>query len=199
MFAHHRECSLSMPGGFENLWGSAAAAALVLFIIYRRFRRTFGRQALRPRRMIVRMVLLSVIAVVLAPAAVRSSANAWALAAALLLGVALAVWGARHTRFESHAGELHYVPHTYAGMVVSALFLGRLLYRLLALPYSAVSSGAAATAAGSPALETLYQSPLTLAVFFILIGYYLSYYGYVLYKSQQLRRAQGGPPTPVID
>lgn len=178
-----------MPPGFENLWGSVAAAALVLFIIYRRFRRTFGRQPLRPRRMIVRTVILSAIAVLLLPAAWRSSASASAMGAAVVLGIALAVWGARHTRFEQHGGELHYIPHTYAGMVVSALFLGRVLYRLLVLPYSAPAASAAG-AAGAPAaaLGALYQNPLTLSVFFVLIGYYVTYYSYVLWKSQQLKR-----------
>ena len=184
-----------MPPGYENLLGSVVAAALVLLIIYRRFRRTFGRQPLRPRRMIVRIILLSVIAVVLLPAAWRSSASALAMGAALLLGVALAVWGARHTRFERHEGELHYVPHTYAGMVVAALFLGRLLYRLLVLPYSPAVSGTAEAAAASPAaaLAALSQSPLTLSVFFVLIGYYVSYYGYVLWKSQHLEPNVGAP------
>jgi hypothetical protein len=41
--------------------GPFLVSALVVFAIYRRFRRSFGRQLLRPRRMTVRIVLLGVV------------------------------------------------------------------------------------------------------------------------------------------
>jgi hypothetical protein len=181
-----------MPPGFDHIWGSVATAALVLFIIYRRFRRSFGRQGLRPRSMIARMTILSVIGLLLLPAALHSGAGALAIGAGLALGVGLGVWGAQHTRFEWHEGKLHYVPHTYAGMVVSALFLGRLLYRFLVLR-SGFAPGAAQSAGASPAnaLGSLYQNPLTLSVFFVLIGYYVYYYSYVLWKSKHITRETG--------
>jgi hypothetical protein len=179
-----------MPPGIEHLWASVVTAALVLFIIYRRFRRSFGRQPLRPRSMIVRMSILSIVGILLLPAALRSSAGALAIGAGLALGVALGVWGAQHTRFEWHEGKLHYVPHTYTGMVVSALFLGRLLYRLLVLPHGGYSTGVADGAGATPggALRGLYQNPLTLSVFFVLIGYYVYYYSYVLWKFKHVER-----------
>jgi hypothetical protein len=189
-----------MPPGFEHVWGSLATAALVLFIIYRRFRRSFGRQPLRPRPMIVRMTLLSVVGLLLLPAALRSSAGALAIGAGLALGVALGAWGARHTRFEWHEGELHYIPHTYTGMVVSALFLGRLLYRLLMLPRSGYLTGGAAFSGAPPtdAFGSLYHNPLTLSVFFVLIGYYVYYYSYVLWQFKHVKREDvAATPTAV--
>lgn len=182
-----------MPAGFEHLWASMVTAALVLFIIFRRFQRSIGRQALRPRRMIVRMTILSAIGVLLLPAALRSSASAVAVGAGLAIGVGLGVWGAKHTRFEWNEGELHYVPHTYAGMVVSALFLGRLLYRFIVLPQSAYSGGGAASAPAG-ALGSLYRNPLTLSVFFVLIGYYVYYYAYVLRESNHVKREDVAAP-----
>jgi hypothetical protein len=179
-----------MPPGFEHLWGSVLMGALVLFIMYRRFRRSFGRQQLRPRSMIVRMTILSIVGALLLPAALRSSADALAIGTGLVLGVGLGVWGAQHTRFEWHEGKLHYVPHTYAGMVVSALFLGRLLYRLLVLSQGGFPRGMAepAGATSGAALGGLYQNPLTLSVFFVLIGYYVYYYSYLLWKFKHVER-----------
>jgi hypothetical protein len=190
-----------MPPGFEHVWGSLATAALVLFIIYRRFRRSFGRQAMRPRRMIARMVILGVVGLILLPAALRSSAGLLALSAGVALGLALGVWGAQHTRFERHGGELHYIPHTYAGMVVSALFLGRLLYRLLMLPQG-MQTDANAFAGASPAdaFGTIYHNPLTLGVFFVLIGYYVYYYSYVLWRFKHVKREDAAAaPTTLIE
>src|ERR1700722_2524659 len=188
-----------MPPGFEHLWGLVVTATLVLFIIYRRFRRSFGRQQLRPRSMMVRMTILSIVGVLLLPAALRSSAGALAISAGLALGVGLGVWGAQHTRFEWHEGKLHYVPHTYAGMVVSALFLGRLFYRFLVLSRG-YSPGVVETAGTTPggALGGLYQNPLTLGVFFVLIGYYVYYYSYVLWKFKHVKRETAGTASAGI-
>jgi hypothetical protein len=33
--------------------------------------------------------------------------------------------------FATYKERLHYMPHTYAGIAVSLLFLGRLVYRLV--------------------------------------------------------------------
>ena len=68
-----------MDFGSEHMWGSALTAALVLFIIYRRFRRNFGRQQLRPKRMIVRMTIFAIIGVLFAPQALRSMDGALAV------------------------------------------------------------------------------------------------------------------------
>src|SRR6202035_4950610 len=136
----------AMPPGLGHIWGIVATVVLLLFIIYRRVRRLFGRQPLKPARMLTRIVILCVVGALLSPAALRSSAAALALSAGLALGVAIGAWGARHTRFEWHEGELHYVPHTDAGPVVSALFLGRLLYRFLLLSQSDSSLDAGASA-----------------------------------------------------
>lgn len=173
-----------MPTGFEHLWGTALAAALVLFLIYRRFRRTFGRQPLRPKRMIVRMTVLMVIGLLLLPAALRSANSALAIGVGLAVGVGLGMWGAKHTRFERHEQELHYIPHTYAGMVVAALFLGRLIYRFVMLGQGGLTSPGGLSSPG--ALGPIYQNPVTLSIFFVLIGYYVYYYGFVLWKSKHI-------------
>jgi hypothetical protein len=175
-----------METGIQHIVGSALTAALVLFIIYRRFRRNFGRQPLRPTRMAVRIALFAIIAVLLAPAALRASDGALAIGVGLALGLGLGIWAGRRTRFERFAGQLHYIPHTYTGMVVSALFLCRLIYRLV-VPHNGYSPAQAGPQDPAAAFGSIYQNPLTLGIFFVLIAYYLYYYSYVLWESNHLK------------
>src|SRR5882724_6744006 len=86
-------------------------AALLIFAVYRRLRRSFGRQRLRPVRMQVRMGLMLVIGGLLASTARLGAPYVEAIAAGLLAGIALAIWGASQTRFEREGAELYYVPH----------------------------------------------------------------------------------------
>jgi hypothetical protein len=176
-------------------------AALVVFAIYRRFRRSFGRQPLRPARMRVRMVLLTILVCLLLPAALRSTQFLAAEVVGAGLGIGLAVWGAQRTRFLAHDGQLYYVPHTYTGIAVSLLFLGRLVYRIAQTYGGAHAPAASALAAnayasGEPAQAvvpaSMLKSPLTVGIFLLLAGYYLCYYGWVLWKSKHLEAAETG-------
>jgi hypothetical protein len=175
-------------------------AILVLFVIYRRFRRSFGQQPLRPVRMQVRIVLLLVIGCLLLPAALRSSAFISAALAGIAAGVALAAWGAARTRYLRISGQLYYVPHTYTGIAVSFLFLGRLIYRLTQVFGTVHASQAAAavdSAAQGFAQAGVLQSPLTLGLYFVLMGYYVCYYSMVLWKSKRVVAEEVGVDAPL--
>jgi hypothetical protein len=168
--------------------GPFLLAALVVFAIYRRLRRSFGRQELRPARMTVRIVLLAVVACALLPMAARSAQFLWAELAGAVLGVGLGSWGAARTRFQMYNERLHYVPHTYTGIAVSLLFLGRLVYRLVQA-YTVVHAPQVANAtdpsqAFAPA--SMVRSPLTVGILFVLVGYYVYYYSWMLWKSKRL-------------
>lgn len=170
--------------------GAAATFALVLWIVYRRFRRLFGRQELRRGRMKFRIVLLSVIGAFLLIPTLFSQELALSFIAGVAVGVSLGVWGAKHTRFETEDGKLFYIPHTYAGMVVSALFLGRIIYRIAMVSHSAwgVASMEAAPGPGDfVGFSGMTGNPITFCVFFMLVGYYVYYYSYVLYESRHLK------------
>jgi hypothetical protein len=175
-------------------------AAMVVFIIYRRFRRSFGQQPLRPVRMQVRIVALLIVAGLLLPAVIRSSALASAMLAGAAGGVALALWGAARTRYLQIDGQRYYVPHTYTGIAVSLLFLGRLVYRFLQI-YAAAHAGQGV--APNPADQAfapagMVRSPLTVGLFFVLVGYYVCYYSMVLWKSKRIASEEIGPgPTPI--
>jgi hypothetical protein len=100
-----------MPPDFSQI-GPFLFAGLVVFAIYRRFRRNFGRQLLRPGRMTLRIVLLAAVGCMLLPMALRSAQYFWAELAGAALGIGLGLWGAERTRFMMYGGRLHYVPHS---------------------------------------------------------------------------------------
>jgi hypothetical protein len=175
-----------MPNGFPQ-YGTYLIAALIVFVLYRRLRRTFGRQPLRTVQMAIRIVLFAVLAVVLLPTALKSIAFAGAAASGIAIGILLALWGASRTRFERTDGRLYYVPHTYTGIAVSLLFVGRVAFRVIQAYQMNQLAGTRASTAADPALASYVSSPLTLGLFFVLVGYYVCYYGLVLWRSKRLK------------
>ena len=86
------------------------------------------------------------------------------------------------------SGQLYYVPHTYTGIAVSLLFLGRLVYRLIQVSGNMHAIHAAAPDSANQAFapSSMLQSPLTLGLYFVLMGYYVCYYSMVLWKSKRV-------------
>ena len=154
-------------------------AALVIFAVYRRVRRSFGRQPVNVTRIWIRVGILVLVGVLAAAGALRDSSTLGALLGGLVCGAGLAYIGLRHTQFEVTAEGRFYTPHTYIGIFVTAVFLGRLLYRLQIL-YPGLEAASA-----DPDWAYAYQrSPLTLAIFGMLVSYYVLFYFGVLRKSR---------------
>ena len=156
--------------------------ALLIWGIYRRMRRTFGRQVLEPRRLTIRVGIFVLVGALIALPVVQHPQLLAALAAGAVAGAALGMLGLRHTVFEATPEGRFYTPHTYIGLVVTALFLGRMLYRV-----ATVSAG---VPTGAPPPNTdpfaaYVRNPLSLAVFAVLIGYYITYYVGVLRHAKQ--------------
>jgi hypothetical protein len=168
-------------------------AAVVVWSVYRRLRRSFGKQRLRPVQMSIRIGLFLLIGtLLLAPvlhANPHSSSYLESLAGGLVAGIALAMFGASRTRYLREDGQLFFVPHTYTGLAVSLLFLGRLVYRFLqvySMQSAAHGESAALAAPGTNPYASMVNSPLTFGLFYVLVGYYVCYYGVVLWKSKHL-------------
>jgi hypothetical protein len=159
--------------------------ALIIFVVYRRMRRTFGRQTVNVGRMWGRIVVLLLVGCLVAYGAVRSVTSLEALLAGILGGAALSYLGLRHTQFEVTAEGRFYTPHTYIGLIVSALFLGRLIYRL-AVSYEAAQAAAQAGTQAAPPNVAAANSPLTVALFGVLITYYVVFNFGVLQKTRSL-------------
>jgi hypothetical protein len=185
-----------MPPAYPRIW-PWILAALVVWMVYRRFRRNFGRQRVQPTRMTVRIIVLLVLAATLAPAALRGGEYVAAQAAGAAAGIALALWGASRTRFIRDGGALFYLPHTYTGLAVSALVLGRIVYRFVELyPAGGLSLPGTST---PDAQAAIVKAPLTVGLFFVLIGYYVCYYSRVLWKSRRLTAADLEAPATASD
>jgi hypothetical protein len=155
--------------------------ALVIFAVYRRMRRTFGRQTVDVGRMWTRIVVLLAVGGLFAFGAVHDVASLEALLAGVVGGAALSYLGLKHTQFEVTPEGRFYTPHTYIGLIVTALFLGRLVYRFAILS----GNGGAQLGAPNSNLAATYQnSPLTVAIFGVLITYYVVFNFGVLQKTK---------------
>lgn len=164
--------------------------ALIAFAIWRRIRRNIGRQALSATRLKARIGLFGLVGAIVLFFALRDANLLGAMVAGLAGGIALAWLGVRHTRFEVTPQGSFYTPHTYIGVFVSALFLGRIAWR-----YLVIYSNAHAMAQPDADPFAAYQrSPMTLAIFGVLVGYYVAYYTGVLLRDQKLRAAGSGAP-----
>lgn len=158
----------------------ALFAPLVLFVIYRRVRRNFGRQPLRSGRLAVRVVIFAVVAALLLMSSVLGIHLGMAGAAGLLGGAALGIYGLHLTRIEDTPAGRFYIPSGYIGMGLTALLLARLAYRFaVVMP---MVGGGTTVAQDPAAMSALHRSPLTLAIAGLLVGYYLAYYGGLLWR-----------------
>jgi hypothetical protein len=174
-----------MQVDYSRIWPYAIAGIAVL-LIYRRFRRSFGRQPIRPIRMWIRIALLIVLSCSLLPFAFKSGQFLLAELAGAMAGLVLGFWGARHTRYATYEGRLHYVPHTYTGIAVSLLFIGRLVYRIAEWYGQSRTLGGALDAPEGIAPAPMVRSPLTVGLIFVVVGYYVCYYAMVLWISKRI-------------
>jgi hypothetical protein len=156
-------------------------AALIVWRLYRRMRRSFGRQRVRDGFLWFRIGFLALLAALAATFSITHEIDMLGpLLAGIACGAALGYFGLRYTKFEVTAEGRFYTPHTYIGLVVTALFVGRVLYRFLEI-YNGVIP---ATTAGEGLAASFQHSPFTLAMFGALVGYYVLYYGGILQRTR---------------
>lgn len=144
-----------------------ALLPLIAWRVYARFRRMVGRQRLSKRRPWITLVVFPTIVTLLAVASGAHPQQLVWLATALCFGALLGVFGLRHTRFEPTKQGLFYTPNAHLGIALSLLFVARIIYRFVELYL--IEPGL------THATNDFARSPLTLAVFGLLAGYYMSY------------------------
>jgi hypothetical protein len=161
-------------------------SALVIFMLYRRVRRSFGRQPVHKGRMVFRAALLALVGVALAmliPVAADG-----ALAGGVVAGSLLGYFGLKHTRFETGENGAFYTPHTYIGLFVTSLLIIRLMMRYYVLYRHATPLD---PAPGGDPWAAYQHNPLTIGIFGLVIGYYVFYNIGVLRRSGFTTGQQG--------
>ncbi|QNK03247.1 DUF1453 domain-containing protein [Dyella telluris] len=158
---------------------------LMAFMVWRRVRRSFGRQPIQRRRMMARMVILSVIGGLTALGGLHNPRLLEGLLGGALAGAALGIVGLRLTRFERDAaGNDRYIPNAWIGGLLTVLLVGRLAWRLLvAMPQLQDP----AIVSSAPAMG---NSPLTFAILGLTLGYYVCYFAGLLVHHRRFERAQ---------
>lgn len=170
-----------------------ALIPVVAWAVWRRVRRQFGLQPIQRKRMIGRVVIFALLAVLIVPVAMHDLRLLSGLGGGIVAGAALGLLGLRLSRFELDPvkGDC-YVPNPYIGALVTALFLIRLLWRFSMLAPQMQDPTGATPPIHGPAMG---QSPLTLAMFGLFVGYYICYFTGLLIHHQRVVRNRPGLPN----
>jgi hypothetical protein len=144
---------------------AAVLTPLVLWRVYSRIKRLTTRQRSKVWRHRTTLVFFPLLILLLAALSLQTVPVALlALGAGLPLGALLGRFATGRTKFEQVGEEYYFTPHAPVGMLVALLFIGRMGYR--AYEYYAL---------GSLAHHEFVTSPLTLFIFGILAGYYMTF------------------------
>jgi len=167
------------------IW-ALALVALLAFALYRRGRRLIGRQRYSEKRMRVRVLFIAVITVLaVIPLAGHGQAavELGSAAAGFAVGIAIAAAALRFTQMGRDERGLWYVPNLYLGMGLVALLIARYVYEYFeVLP----KMRAQAEAAANGAAPQIAAQPMLHGVLFLVLGYYVVYYGGVMLRARRL-------------
>lgn len=169
----------------------AAVVALIIWRTYARIRRWVGRQELTNRRLWITLTLIPALVLALAVGALTHPERLLVMAVTLAAGAGLAVVALRRTVFEATPQGFFYTPNAHIGIVLSLLFIGRIVYRLIEIG----TLDPMAFLARHPQAGDFARSPLTLAVFGLLAGYYVSYSIGLIRWRARVRAERAGQPT----
>lgn len=143
---------------------AALLVPFVLWRVYQRVRRLTVRQRSQPWRHWIAVVVFPLLLAGLGFTARGNPTALAAMAGGVVAGAALAIAALRTTIYERVGADFFYTPNARIGVLVSLLFIGRLLYR-----------GYEFYVLKSVQPQDFVSSPLTLLVFGVLAGYYTAY------------------------
>lgn len=158
-----------MTPSAQPLLVTLAIVALIAWRLHRRIRRIIGRQRLSSVRPWVTVVLGPLVIAMLAFASLRAPQPIWMyLAGGAAVGIGLGLLGLRLTRFEVTPAGRFYTPSAHLGIALSVLVVCRIVWRF-------ATGGVPGSAGASSAPPGASLTPLTLLLFGMVIGYYMTY------------------------
>jgi hypothetical protein len=140
---------------------------LIAWRIYVRIRRAVGRQRLSKYRVWITMGIYTLILVAIGLGTRAHPERLGWMVVGLALGIPLGVFSLKKTKFEPTPEGLFYTPNAHLGIILSMLFVGRILYRIFAAYLVATSKPQ------DPG--DFMGSAATVAIFGLLAGYYITY------------------------
>jgi len=164
---------------------------LICWRLYARMRRMVGRQKSSPARQWLAVILWPLLIGLMALGVAHNAAVLAWLGGGIVVGVALGVVGNRLTRFEQMADGLYYTPNAHIGIALSLLLVARIAYRVVTAGFPDLAGNAPPAAA---------MSPMTLCLFGVLAGYYVSYAcGLILWRRRTTRGVQSVDDAAVAE
>jgi ABC-type glucose/galactose transport system permease subunit len=165
---------------------------ILVWRVWNRVRSQFGLQPIRRKQMVTRVVVFAIVGALVAfyALSLRNSDLLIGLGAGVLVGAAIGLIGLNLTRFQIDPvkGDC-YVPNPYIGAFLTILFIGRIVWRLaMVSPQLMDSSGNAQPVHG----PDIGQSPLTLGIFGLIVGYYICYFAGLLIHHRRILRERPG-------
>jgi hypothetical protein len=156
---------------------------LIGWRVYTRFRRMVGRQRLSKVRPWVTLAIYTILIGLLCFATRAHPERLWWLASGLGLGLLLGIFGLKKTRFEPTPEGLFYTPHAHLGIALSLLIVARIAYRVVEVYVIEPTA--------EHGQADFAHSPLTLTMFGLLTGYYITYaIGLVRWRLRVMRAKQ---------
>ncbi len=164
----------------ENYTRYLIPLGLIIFLIYRRIKRTIGFQKYIPAVMIFRIILFSLVATMVLSFTVTKTTSLIADLAGISLGLTLLYLAVKNTVFEKRQDGLYYRTHIWIELTILILFLARFIYRFYTL-FTHVKSNSPEEMQNS--LQNV-RDPLTSSVFLVICAYYIGYFAFILKHSK---------------
>jgi drug/metabolite transporter (DMT)-like permease len=156
----------------------ALIALFILYRIYLRLRRNVGWQWLNSRRLQVSTAVLTLLGITMVALGASRTSSLISDAAGIVIGLILAYYGSATTRFNQREKRLYYLPNTWIGAIVTALFFGRILYRI----YDAATLSRVHSTGEAQVIFGGWSAGLML----VMVSYYVAYNLFLLRKQRQL-------------
>jgi hypothetical protein len=167
----------------NSLMQIALPFVIIAFVLYRRVKRSIGFQRFSPKRLKFRIVLFAIVGVILLAVSLIHPILIIADVVGIAAGAVLAYYAIRHFIYEWRDEFLYSRTHIYIESTVLILFLGRVLYRVLAV---FTMSQNLVVVQGDNQMTPYTRDPYTVGIFCVILTYYIIYNSFLIRKGEAL-------------